>query len=131
MHQHEACARIPRPGLYGSGAAETMSPPSPTRPPALDLLTLEHFGGCVNETFRAQLDGMQIEFVLVEARAQPARGAHPAARAPFSLLFRNSAPVLFPQQIYPMHHERLGDIGIFLVPVAQERGGFLYQAVFN
>jgi len=25
----------------------------------------------------------------------------------------------------------VGELGIFLVPVAQERAGFLYQAVFN
>jgi hypothetical protein len=25
----------------------------------------------------------------------------------------------------------VGEVGIFLVPVAQEREGFLYQAVFN
>jgi hypothetical protein len=97
----------------------------------LDLLTLDHFGGCVNDTFSAQLDGMQVEFVLVEARALPVHGTAQAARAPFSLLFRNTAPVLFPQQIYPMRHERLGEVGVFLVPIAQERGGFLYQAVFN
>jgi hypothetical protein len=30
-----------------------------------------------------------------------------------------------------MRHPRLGEIGIFLVPVAREREGFLYQAVFN
>lgn len=99
--------------------------------PGLDLLTLDHFGGCVNDTFQAQLDGMQVEFVLVEARPLPVHGTAQAARAPFSLLFRNTSAVLFPQQIYPMQHARLGEMGIFLVPVAQERGGFLYQAVFN
>jgi hypothetical protein len=52
-------------------------------------------------------------------------------RAPFSLLFRNTAPILFPQQMYPLRHPRMGEIGIFLVPIAQERAGFLYQAVFN
>ncbi|MDV3467148.1 hypothetical protein RZA67_00155 [Stenotrophomonas sp. C3(2023)] len=96
----------------------------------MDLLTLEHFAGCVNEPFAAQVEGMSLEFVLVEARplAPPPRGA---ARAPFSLLFRNTAPILFPQKIYPMHHARVGEVGIFLVPIAQERAGFLYQAVFN
>lgn len=52
-------------------------------------------------------------------------------RAPFSLLFRNTAAFLFPQQIYAMRHPRIGEVGIFLVPIAQERAGFLYQAVFN
>ena len=95
----------------------------------MELLTLEHFAGCVNETFAAEFDGMQMEFVLVEAR--PLAGRTDAARAPFSLLFRNGAPIVFPQQIYPMRHARVGEVGIFLVPIAQERAGFLYQAVFN
>jgi len=96
------------------------------------LLMLEDFAGCVNETFVASISSMNLEFVLVEAAPLP-QSVTPktAARAPFSLLFRNTATVLFPQQIYPMRHPRLGEIGIFLVPIAQERAGFLYQAIFN
>lgn len=96
----------------------------------MELLTLENFAGCVNETFTAAFNSMNVDFVLVEAR--PLEGYFAGAmRAPFSLLFRNSAPILFPQQIYAMRHSSIGEVGIFLVPVAQERGGFLYQAVFN
>ena len=96
----------------------------------MELLTLEHFAGCVNETFLAAINDMDLEFVLVEAR--PLQGHAPnAVRQPFSLLFRNPAAFLFPQQIYPMRHPRIGETGIFLVPVAQEQAGFLYQAVFN
>ncbi len=96
----------------------------------MELLTLDHFTGCVNETFHAALNDGDIEFVLVEARAL--QGAAPgAARVPFSLLFRNGAALLFPQQIYQMRHPRVGNVGIFLVPIAREREGFLYQAVFN
>lgn len=95
----------------------------------MELLTLEHFAGCVNETFVASMNDMDVEFVLVEARPLPNPGN--PQRAPFSLLFRNTSPILFPQQIYPMRHARVGEVGIFLVPVAQERAGFLYQAVFN
>ncbi|HUD40846.1 MAG TPA: hypothetical protein VMR06_02495 [Dokdonella sp.] len=96
----------------------------------MELLTLEHFAGCVNETFSATLEDMRIEFVLVEARPLPTR-VPDARRAPFSLLFRNTAAFLFPQQIYPMHHPRIGEVGIFIVPIAREREGFLYEAVFN
>jgi hypothetical protein len=73
---------------------------------------------------------MDIEFVLVEARPLPDHGVR-AARTPFSLLFRSAAPILFPQQIYTMHHPKLGEVGIFLAPIAREQAGFLYQAVFN
>jgi hypothetical protein len=96
----------------------------------MDLLTLEHFSSCVNETFSAALNDGEIEFVLVEARPIETRISNPM-RAPFSLLFRNTAAFLFPQQIYQMRHARLGQVGIFLVPIARERDAFLYQAVFN
>ncbi|AVQ08879.1 TPA: hypothetical protein HH295_14370 [Xanthomonas vasicola pv. zeae] len=95
----------------------------------MELLTLEHFAGSVNETFAAALNEGEVPFVLVEARPLP--HARTAQRAPFSLLFRNGSAFLFPQQTYQMRHTRLGEIGIFLVPVARERDGFLYQAVFN
>ncbi|PZO08168.1 MAG: hypothetical protein DCF27_08990 [Lysobacteraceae bacterium] len=96
----------------------------------MELLTLEHFAGCLNETFHAALKDGEVEFVLVEAR--PLQGARPnALRAPFSLLFRNSAALLFPQQTYRMRHDRVGGVDIFLVPIARERDGFLYQAIFN
>lgn len=96
----------------------------------MDLLTLDHFSGCVNETFFAALNDGEIEFVLVEARSLEQRMAN-ATRVPFSLLFRNTAAFLFPQQIYQMRHTKIGEVGIFLVPIAREREGFLYQALFN
>ena len=42
-----------------------------------------------------------------------------------------AAAVIFPQRIYNMHHDDTGEFGIFLVPVARDRSGFLYQAIFN
>ena len=96
----------------------------------MELMTLEQFASCLNETFHAALNDGEIEFVLVEAR--PLKTQLPdQLRAPFSLLFRNTALFLFPQQIYQMRHSRIGEVGIFLVPVARERDGFLYQAIFN
>lgn len=97
----------------------------------MELLQLEHFAGCVNETFQAALNDGSVDFVLVEASPLPDRGGGAAARRPFSLLFLSRAPVLFPQQTYRMSHPRLGELGIFIVPVAQNREGFVYQAVFN
>jgi hypothetical protein len=52
-------------------------------------------------------------------------------RAPFSLLFRHEAAIVFPQKIYQMKHAAIGEFGIFLVPIARDRTGFIYQAVFN
>lgn len=96
----------------------------------MDLLKLEDFAACLNETFSVAFNGATVPFVLVEARPLDAR-LPSLLRAPFSLLFRNASPFLFPQGTYSMNHGRMGDVGIFMVPVAQDRDGFLYQAVFN
>jgi len=30
-----------------------------------------------------------------------------------------------------MKHDSLGEFGVFLVPIARDRDGFIYQALFN
>jgi hypothetical protein len=96
----------------------------------MQLMTLEQFAGCLNETFQVALNDGEVDFVLVEA--QPLKQSHPdALRTPFSLLFLNTAALVFPQQLYPMRHPRLGDFSIFIVPIARNKDGFIYQAVFN
>lgn len=97
----------------------------------MQQMTVADFLPHVNETFVAALNGSEVSFVLVEARALETRQPPGGTRQPFSLLFRNTAAFLFPQQIYPMRHAHMGELGIFLVPIAREREGFLYQAIFN
>lgn len=98
----------------------------------MELLTLENFANHVDETFSAVMNEDEIPFVLVEARLlNPSQLLPGAARAPFSLLFRNGSAFLFPQKTYLMRHPKIGEVGILLVPVAREQAGFLYQAIFN
>ncbi|SDQ85342.1 hypothetical protein [Pseudoxanthomonas sp. CF125] len=97
----------------------------------MELLTLQHFAPYVNETFAATMSDGEVPFVLVEARALQDSPAPGTMRSPFSLLFRNASSFLFPQQLYRMRHDGIGEVGIFLVPIAREREGFLYQAIFN
>jgi len=95
------------------------------------FLTLEDFAPRLNETFAVDVGQGRTPFVLVEARPLPVPPAPGMVRSPFSLIFHNASPVLFPQRIYQMENTSLGGFGIFLVPVARNRDGFLYQAVFN
>lgn len=95
------------------------------------FLTLEDFAPRLNETFAVDVDQGRTPFVLVEARPLPAPPMVGMVRAPFSLVFFNASPVIFPQRIYQMENESLGGFGVFLVPVARNQDGFLYQAVFN
>lgn len=95
------------------------------------FLQFEEFAGCLNDTFHVDIEQVRAPFVLVEARPMATRVVAGAVRDAFSLLFRHEAAILLPQRTYPMSHARLGDFGIFLVPIARDRDGFLYQAVFN
>ncbi|MFC5742321.1 DUF6916 family protein [Dyella tabacisoli] len=100
----------------------------------MQFFALEHFAGHLNETFTVALDSEgRAPFVLVEARplAVTGRAIPGMVRSPFSLLFRNESAILLPQKIYQMTHAALGEFGIFLVPIARDRDGFIYQAVYN
>jgi hypothetical protein len=98
---------------------------------AVQILTLEHFASRVHETFTVDLGHGKSPFVLIEAKPLAAPAIRGMVRAPFSLLFHHVSPVLFPQRIYQMESPGIGDFGVFLVPVARNQDGFLYQAVFN
>ncbi|MCF7751009.1 hypothetical protein KQ945_09655 [Bacillus subtilis subsp. subtilis] len=99
----------------------------------MQFFALDKFAGLVNQTFDVALgEAGTTSFVLVEARPLPPGQTLPSqVRAPFSLLFRHEAAIVFPQKTYPMQHEALGEFGIFLVPIARDRTGFIYQALFN
>lgn len=98
---------------------------------AMQFFQLEHFARHLNETFQVEIDQVNTPFVLVEARPLPQRPGEGAVRTPFSLLFRHESVVLFPQRTYAMRHDGVGEFGIFLVPIARDRDGFIYQALFN
>jgi hypothetical protein len=88
--------------------------------PRLDALTASDF-----EALRGQLFRIADAFVaeLVEVTESPRESDD---RAPFSLVFEGGPSPPLPQAIYPVHHERLGALEIFLVPIAPDR----YEAVF-
>lgn len=49
----------------------------------------------------------------------------------FSLRFRGDRNQVFPQRIYPMKHDSIGDFDLFLVPIGRDDSGTFYEAVFN
>ena len=54
-----------------------------------------------------------------------------ARKDPFTLLF-GGATHLLPQRIYRITSGSTGDaVEIFIVPVGQDRQGFIYEAVFG
>lgn len=99
----------------------------------MQFLQIEHFAAYLNDTFHVDVGEGDSPFVLVEVKPLQSAGT-PAAgtvRAPFSLLFHNTTAIVFPQRIYAMRHQRMGEFGIFLVAIARDANGFIYQAIFN
>lgn len=99
--------------------------------PRMELLTLQHFAGCIGQAFDLSVGESTVPLTLAEATPGAAQVMPGMRRMPFALLFRSSSAVVLPQQIYRLKNASLGTLDIFLVPVARDRQGIVYQAVFN
>jgi hypothetical protein len=49
----------------------------------------------------------------------------------FSLFFHGPSNPYMPQATYKLKHAQLGDIELFLVPIAKDKDGFEYEAAFT
>jgi hypothetical protein len=91
----------------------------------LEKLTVDDFRPLQSERFRVAPDGAEpFEVELVEVTEIP---REPGGRAPFSLVFQGGPNPPLEQRIYRMEHEKLGELDLFLVPIAVDR----YQAIFT
>jgi hypothetical protein len=92
-------------------------------------LTVEDFRPRVGETFVVRVpDGAGIELQLVEARGL---GESYKEREAFALLFRGPAEPPLAQATYRLGHDGMGELEIFLVPVARTDAGTDYEAIFT
>lgn len=94
----------------------------------LEDLTKESLNENLNTLFKVNLgDSRSLELELI--------GVQEIASAPgqeqLSVIFRGPIDVPLQQAIYTLEHERLGQCGLFLVPVGIEAKGRLYEAFFN
>jgi hypothetical protein len=94
-----------------------------------DQLVFETFEPLVGTDFVVAVDGEPVALNLVEAT--PFANSAALARAPFGLLFQSGIQQVIPQQLFPLRHETLGELEIFLVPTAQNPTGIQYYATFN
>ncbi|WP_299493322.1 hypothetical protein [Acaryochloris sp. IP29b_bin.137] len=99
----------------------------------LKTLTLSDFTPLIGSTFQIQ-DQLEVplQLELREAKKLNDLSARLDNRSEsFSLLFLGPDDVVLPQRIYGLHHSHLGDLSLFLVPVARREDGICYEAVFN
>jgi len=98
----------------------------------VELLQLENFSDHVGASFAfvPDADGMP-DLVLTEVNALPLQDGASLPRAPFSLVFDLPGAIVLPQNLYRLRHPELGEIDLFLIPMAQDASAVRYCATFN
>jgi hypothetical protein len=91
----------------------------------LEKLTVDDFRSLQGERFRIAPDGAEAFDVELVEVTEIAR--EPGGRAPFSLIFQGGPNPPLEQGTYRVEHEGLGELEIFLVPIAVDR----YEAIFT
>ncbi|MDV3348304.1 hypothetical protein D0962_21895 [Leptolyngbyaceae cyanobacterium CCMR0082] len=93
-------------------------------------LTLSDFSSTVGSSFQVCPEpDTSLQLELLEAVELSSSSS--ARSESFSLLFKGPSDVVLPQKLYSMNHSDLGDLSIFLVPVAGASDGIRYEAIFN
>jgi hypothetical protein len=97
-----------------------------------ERLTEANFTKHLNTVFRVKVSAprpVELKLVEVKSFASDTNEKRPMER--FSLFFNGPADLQLPQSTYELEHDQLGSLDIFLVTVAQDERGFVYEAVFN
>ena len=88
-------------------------------------LKYEDYLNAINTKFQLPETSFELELTEVSENKTTDR------QEMFSLLFCGALDNLLEQKLYLMHHEKLGEGELFLVPVAKDADGYKYEAVFN
>lgn len=101
----------------------------------LDKLTKEFFQEHLNTPFRIRFgaldEGQTLELVLADIDVYGPNPTSAPRPEPFSLIFIGPRDRVLPQRIYPLEHDQLGMLEIFIVPIGPDQRGMRYEAVFN
>jgi hypothetical protein len=91
-------------------------------------LTEGTFQENLNSVFWLVAEGLEpYALNLVEV----AEGYSTPKQEQFSLRFRGDPASIYPQRIYTINHDSMGEFELFLVPVGRDDSGTFYEAVFN
>jgi hypothetical protein len=85
------------------------------------------FAECLHTNFEVCAAGGPVPLELAEVN----QGNFSPRVENFSLIFRGPMSPFFPQGMYRLNHQKLGEIDIFLVPMGPNRAAMEYEAVFN
>jgi hypothetical protein len=88
-------------------------------------LSCKDFLSEINTKFTVVEKDFEIELIEVAERTTIPK------QEIFSLVFLGAKDNFLEQKIYQMHHEKLGNGELFLVPIAEVANGYKYEAGFN
>lgn len=99
----------------------------------LDELTFDVMQPLIGTSFLLAVEGRDaIELKVTDVcKVMERVRSKRLTRQPFSIYFSGPRDVLVKQGTYPLRHEQLGELAMFIVPVAQAVDGFEYEAVFT
>jgi hypothetical protein len=97
-----------------------------------EKLTAEDYTKHLKTKFRVRLgEASATELELDEVTPLPPLSDPRGEVERFSLFFYGPGDIYLPQMIYRLEHEQLGELDIFLVPVARAERGLRYEAIFS
>jgi hypothetical protein len=95
-------------------------------------LTQEEFSRHLKTKFRINAETPQpVELELSEVLSYRPEPNEQRGMERFSAIFSGPPDVFLSQGVYPLTHEQMGDLQLFLVPLGRDERGFNYEAVFN
>jgi hypothetical protein len=102
----------------------------------IENLTCEQFAQHLGSTFQLHIPPqVSLALTLVEATPYTANFGElesmRSQRLPFSLIFQGPLETALPQRTYPLEHAEMGNMDIFLVPIARRQDGMYYEAIFT
>ncbi|MCA1635791.1 MAG: hypothetical protein LC802_19410 [Acidobacteria bacterium] len=97
-----------------------------------ELLTEEDFSKHLHTKFRVRAESPVVVDLELDTVASYQGGDNEqSGMVRFSLFFDGPPNVPLEQGMFTLEHEQLGELLIFLVPIARNASGFRYESVFN
>ena len=87
------------------------------------------FDAALHSDFEVRADDASPPVVLRLAEVRPRRA--PPGYEQFSALFVGPEAPALPQANYRFHHPTLGELPLFIVPIARDVGGVTYEACIS
>ena len=90
----------------------------------------DDFLSCLEQNFLLEHGDYKDELQLVKVE-QLANSQTVDGSTAFSVIFQSSNQNPIPQQIYQLSNDTMGEVQLFIVPIAQDEAGVRYEAVFS